>query len=86
MNNDHFHVEFAPGWLLEDPNQLSCGACPQHRLVQVNLGPTTLRFTFESFQSFSHLMQRMAEQISAVDKPPVENGKVISGVFSRKEH
>lgn len=82
---DHTHVEFAPGWLLEDSNSLSCGACPHHRLVQVNMGPTTMRFTFEAFQSFATLMQRMADQISDTDQHET-GGKVISGVFSQKEH
>jgi hypothetical protein len=95
MAKDHLHLEFAPGWLLEDANSLSCGACPQHRLVQVNMGPASLRFTFESFQAFTSLMQRMSDQIASTETlsdpmaglPHAESGgKVISAVFPQREH
>lgn len=94
MGKDHFHLEFAPGWLLEDANALSCGACPHHKLVQVNMGPSTMRFTFEAFQAFTNLMQRMADQIThtqeVTNPSPVSSemgsgGKVISGIFTQNE-
>lgn len=93
MGKDHLHLEFAPGWLLEDSNSLSCGACPHHRLVQVNMGPASMRFTFESFQAFTTLMNRMSEQISSTAAEPVvgfpmqeTGGKVIPAVFPQREH